>query len=271
MRWAAKAFLSLASLAVVGWGAVAGVRWLASESAFPVRRLEVVGDVQGTSLEEVQQDVRRTARGSFFSMRLAGVAREVGAISWVKSVKVARLWPDRLMIAVEGYQPAAVWSGGGFISPEGAFFRNHDISMDVISTLPIISGDATYAAEGVGYIKDFSRVAAKLGARVNELHATYRGSWKLGLEGADFGYLTIELGRGADASPVTRLQQVVDNYKHIVDEMTVPPDRIDARYTDAFAVSIPRAIIEKAEEEAAAKAAAKAARKQAKPRQKEPT
>ena len=94
------------------------------------------------------------------------------------------------------------------------------------------------------YLPIFNETAAKVGARVKAVKVTFRGSWSVVLESAKFFSLQIELGRALTPdSPVNHLRQVVDNLDRAAELLHVYPERIDARYRNAFAAQLPAAYL----------------------------
>ena len=58
---------------------------------------------------------------------------------WLKRVGVRRVWPDRLVIQFEEYQPVARWGDNGLMSKEGNIFYP-DPLQDAFSDLPQLKG-----------------------------------------------------------------------------------------------------------------------------------
>jgi cell division protein FtsQ len=80
---------------------------------------------------------------------LDGIRQRVEKVGWVKSVKVLRLMPDTLMIAVDERPRLAVWQVGGrsyVIDPTGQVIPEADPGLFV--DLPLIVGDGANLSAG---------------------------------------------------------------------------------------------------------------------------
>ena len=106
------------------------------------------------------------------------------------------------------------------------------------------------AVEGIAWVKSayVSRLwpdslyieVKRIGARVKAVKATFRGSWSVVLESPQFDSMEIELGRAlTQGGPINRLRQVLDSMDRVVAMLKAYPERIDARYKNAFAVQLP--------------------------------
>ena len=90
------------------------------------------------------------------------------------------------------------------------------------------------------YLPHFNEEVKRIGARVKAVKATFRGSWSVVLESPQFDSMEIELGRAlTQGGPINRLRQVLDSMDRVVAMLKAYPERIDARYKNAFAVQLP--------------------------------
>ena len=85
---------SVAGVAWVGMGIVAPDRW-------PIRWLEVNGDFQRVSAEQLRASLSPSLDSSFFTVDLNGLEAAAGRISWVASVDVQKIWPDTVTVTVD--------------------------------------------------------------------------------------------------------------------------------------------------------------------------
>ena len=97
-----------------------------------------------------------------------------------------------------------------------------------------------YVEQAVRYLPHFNEEVKRIGARVKAVKATFRGSWSVVLESPQFDSMEIELGRAlTQGGPINRLRQVLDSMDRVVAMLKAYPERIDARYKNAFAVQLP--------------------------------
>ncbi|MGN1209248.1 MAG: cell division protein FtsQ/DivIB [Duodenibacillus sp.] len=240
-------FATLALVAaLVFWAAHA----LWASPVFAIRSIEVRGPVETLGLEEVTRAVRRGLANegpvarvfpvNIVSADIEAVRRSVEELSWVREARVRRLWPDALHVDVVRHRSVAIWDDGRLVSEAGLLFSSNDEPIERLVRLPAFGGDPQYVAQAVHYLTLFEEQARRIGARVKGVHITFRGSWSVTLDAERFQSLTIELGRALSVNgPVVRLAQVVDNFERVSKMMQGYPDRIDARYQNAFAAKIP--------------------------------
>lgn len=245
------------TLAAVPVLAAAGVLvwFLLTAPALEIKTIEVRGPVEAAGLQEVTRTVEDTLSGNILTANIVEVKRAVEGISWIQSVYVSRLWPDSLYIEVKRHQSVAIWEDGRLVSDSGVLYVSNDEPIERLLQLPAFSGDPQYAPEAVKYLPRFNEVASAIGARVKGVKITYRGSWSVVLESAKFESMEIELGRALTrGSPVNHMRQVVDNMDRVVSMLKAYPEKIDARYKNAFAAQLPPKTFAAAAEKQAGKA-----------------
>lgn len=240
LRVFAKAFVAAAVVIV----AALTVRGLIKTPGLEIKTIEVRGPVEASGLQEVTRTVENSLNGNILTADIGRVKAALETIPWVRSACVSRLWPDSLYIEIKRHRSVAIWEDGRLVSDAGVLFVSNDEPIERLLQLPAFSGDPQYASQAVKYLPIFNETAAKVGARVKAVKVTFRGSWSVVLESAKFFSLQIELGRALTPdSPVNHLRQVVDNLDRAAELLHVYPERIDARYRNAFAAQLPAAYL----------------------------
>lgn len=239
-----------AVLAVVGvlvWGVL--------HSPFlEIKTIEVRGPVEASGLQEVTRTVEEALSGNIFTADIGAVKRAVEGITWIKSAYVSRLWPDSLYIEVKRHQSVAIWEDGRLVSEDGVLYVSNDEPIERLLQLPALSGDPQYAEQAVRYLPRFNEEARRIDARVKAVKVTFRGSWSVVLESTRFDSMEIELGRAlTQGGPINRLRQVLDSMDRVVAMLKAYPERIDARYKNAFAAQLPPQAYAAAQSEPAGK------------------
>ena len=235
-RWKAAAVCLFAALAVFGAVRMHQTPFLAIES------VEVRGPVEAMGLEEVVNAVKGSLRGNMLTADIGRVKKAVEDISWIKSAEVTRLWPDALHVDVVRHKAVAIFEDGRLVSDEGVLFSSNDEPIDRLTAMPTFSGDPQYVSQDDRLLPLFEEQAQRLSAKVKAVDATFRGSWSIVIESAQFDAMKIELGRALTKNgPAVRLAQVMDNLPDVAEMMQGYPERIDARYKDAFAARLPTA------------------------------
>ena len=144
-----------AVLLIAGGGTVGTVRFLHNPD-FAVRRLYLLGGVEGSSVAEVSQAVTSAVPGNLLFTDIDAVSEAVEALSWVKSARVTRVWPDGLRIDIDRYRAVAIWEDGRLVAADGRLFTANDESIERLAQMPMFSGDPAYAAQAAAYLPAFS-------------------------------------------------------------------------------------------------------------------
>ena len=211
---------SLAGIAWVGMGIVAPDRW-------PIRWLEVNGEFQRVSAEQLRAALSPNMNSSFFTVDMQGLEEAAGRISWVSGVKVQKVWPDTVTVMVEEYQPVAHWTTGKLVSRQGETFSVPEA--DELQGLPWLHGPDARLEDMLSVWVAMDRSLAGLGLSISRLSLDSRGSWSLELSNGTQVYL----GRN---STDERLERLLSSWDALMEEQEVPPRDIDLRYTNGFAV-----------------------------------
>ncbi len=201
--------------------------YVAHLPAFPLRAIELSGDVAHVTHEQVEAVVEKQLRGNFFTVDLERVRAAFETLPWVRVANVRRQWPDRLQVAVEEHKPFARWASTALVSAQGEVFE-----AAVNANLPVLKGPDGSAPEMVLRFQDFSRVLEPTGRRIVQMTLSNRRAWVLKLDDG----AVLELGR---ADLETRLIRFVAAYERIVLQIPHPSTHIDLRYTNGFAVRSP--------------------------------
>ncbi|MBI3527818.1 MAG: cell division protein FtsQ/DivIB [Betaproteobacteria bacterium] len=194
---------------------------------FPLRDIQLTGDVVHVTHEQVEAVVTRELRGNFFTMDLAQARAAFEKLPWVRKVNVRRQWPDRLEVAVEEHRPLARWGSTALVSAQGEVFE-----AATNTTLPVLQGPEGAAPEVVSHFQEFERVLEPIGRRIVQITMSARRAWVLKLDDGT----VLELGRDNLES---RLAGFVAAYERTVARLPRPSTYIDLRYTNGFAVRSP--------------------------------
>jgi cell division protein FtsQ len=213
-----------AGIVWVGMGIVASDRW-------PIRWLEVNGTFQRISAEQLRASLAPGIDASFFTVNLRTLRDTAAGNAWVESVAVQKQWPDTVRVTVEEYEPVAHWNQGQLISDEGKPFAVPEA--DELQGLPWLEGPEPRLDEVLRAWVDFSELLVPLGLEVDRLRLDPRGAWSLVLSNGT----RVQLGRDAADS---RLHRLLESWDELMRERPAPPQDIDLRYTNGFAVMWPR-------------------------------
>ncbi len=127
---------------------------------FPLRDIQLTGDVAHVTHEQVEAVVTRELRGNFFTVDLAHARAAFEKLPWVRKVNVRRQWPDRLEFAVEEHKPLARWGSTALVSAQGEVFE-----AAINTTLPVLQGPEGTAPEVVSRFQLFEHALEPVGRR----------------------------------------------------------------------------------------------------------
>ncbi len=121
MNRAAWMLMTPAALAVLAAAVWAFGGWQDPER-WPIRWLEVEGQLERTTSAQVRAAVAAEARRGFFVVNVERARVAVEALPWVAFAAVSRQWPDALTISVIEHQPVARWNDHALVSRRGDVF-----------------------------------------------------------------------------------------------------------------------------------------------------
>lgn len=115
-------WITLALFAAAG----AAAAWWLTEGHdardWPVRWLEVEGDLERITSAQVRAAVADHAARGFFRIDIEGARTAVEALPWVATAAVSRRWPDALVIELVEQRAVARFNDSALISREGELF-----------------------------------------------------------------------------------------------------------------------------------------------------
>ena len=223
MLWLANALYALAAILLL----YAVIFLVIHLPVFPIRHVEVKGDLRHVTYQQVSYIVTREFRGNFFTLDLARVTEAFQKLPWVRHASLRRQWPDRLEVTLEEHVALARWAAGGLVNTRGEVFQ---AASD--APLPVFSGPPGTAQEMARQYEIFRSTLAPAGLKPVELSLNARRAWQITLDNG----LTVALGR---EQVEARLARFVRYYAATVGRMPQPVAYVDLRYPNGFAVRLP--------------------------------
>lgn len=212
------------------------VLWLARQPFFAIRTITVEGDVARNSVSTIRANALPKLAGSFLTLDLAAAKRAFESVPWVRVAVVRRVWPNRLRVRLEEHKPVAIWGGESaekLVNSFGEVFEANvgDVEDDA---LPTLSGPSGSSAHVLAMFGRFDSGFAPLGARVDELEYSGRGSWQATLDSG----AVVELGRGSDDDVLARTARFVATVEQVTSRFQRPLQYADLRHHDGYAVRL---------------------------------
>jgi cell division protein FtsQ len=212
------------------------ILWLARQPFFAIRAITVEGDVARNSVSTIRANALPKLAGNFLTIDLAAAKRAFESVPWVRVAVVRRVWPNRLRVRLEEHRPVALWgaeSGEKLVNSFGEVFEANvgDVEDDA---LPTLSGPSGSSAHVLAMLGRFDAGFAPLGARVDELAYSGRGSWQATLDSG----AVVELGRGSDDDVLARAGRFVATVGQVTSRYHRPLEYADLRHSDGYAVRL---------------------------------
>lgn len=195
--------------------------------AFPLREIQINGELAHVTLEEIEGVVKRELTGNFFTLDLNATRAGFEALPWVRKANARRQWPDRLEVELEEHVPLARWGAAALVNTYGEVFA---AAYD--GKLPLFVGPQTSAKEIAIQYRYFQRSLAAIGQVPVQVQVSPRRAWQIRLDSG----LIIELGRDGIES---RLDRFIALFEGTVGRLRRKLDYVDLRYPNGFAVRIP--------------------------------
>ncbi|MGY6554120.1 MAG: cell division protein FtsQ/DivIB [Wenzhouxiangella sp.] len=220
---------SLATLVLLG-GLALGAIWLRTgvigSEQWPIRWLDVEGELVRTSASQIRSAAIGPASRGFFAADLVQVRSEIEALPWIARAEVSRHWPDALLILVEEHRPIARWNESALFSAHGEVFEAS--GSQAMQGLPRLSGSEAQREEVWKTWHWMRAYLLAIGADVSELTVDQRGAWTATLDSG----VELKLGREQVRERLLRFVQVHDELRSGERRAA----RIDLRYTNGLSV-----------------------------------
>ncbi len=220
---------TLASLVLLGSLAL-GALWMRSgligSEQWPIRWLDVEGELQRTSVSQVQAAAAVPASRGFFAVDLARVRSEIEALPWIAKAEVSRHWPDALHLRVVEHRPVARWNQNRLLSDRGEVFEV--TGSDSMQGLARLVGPDSRREEVLETWLWMRHELGGIGLDIARLAVDERGAWQLELGNG----VELILGREQIDLRLARFIAVHDLLRG--DERSLV--RVDMRYTNGLAV-----------------------------------
>ena len=213
------------------------VLWLARQPLFAIRSIAVEGDVTRNSISTIRANAAPHLAGNFLTVDLGAVRRAFESVPWVRLAVVRRVWPNRLRVQLEEHRAVAIWSVDGgaekLVNSFGEVFEANvgDVEDDA---LPTLAGPDGSSAHVLAMLARIEATLVPLGARIEQLSLSGRGSWQATLDNDS----TIELGRGSDAEVLARSARFVATVGEVTTRYHRPFESADLRHNDGYAVRL---------------------------------
>ena len=233
MNAIAVVVFTLALVALVA----AGFAWVARRPQFQFGDVRLEGDLQRNSVTTVRANAMPHLAGNFFTMDLGHTRAAFEQVPWVRHAVVRRVWPNKLVVALEEHQPVALWEGDEnsdkMVNSHGEVFEANvgDVEDD---SLPQFAGPEGTSGQVLDMYRRLQPMFASMDAEVTALRLSGRGSWKVDLDNG----ATIELGRGTQDEVTERTTRFIRTLPQVLHKFNAPLESADLRHAEGYAVKL---------------------------------
>lgn len=225
--------LIIAASVALAWTAVIALQRL---PFYPLREVQVMGELSQVQRSQIELAARRVVHGNFFTVNIDAARTAFEKLPWVRRAEVRRQWPDRLELRIEEHVPVARWRG---LDDEPRLVNNHGEvfagSIDV--PLPLFSGPEGTAPEVLARYREFEPALAKINLHPRVVTLSAREAWQIRLDNG----LLLELGRDQAKLPLAeRVARFTEHYPNVIKRSQVQIVAVDMRYPNGFTLRLAR-------------------------------
>lgn len=202
-----------------------------SQPLLPINSIQVIGELHGLKIDELQQAINSVTDGGFFSVDVRQIKQTAEQLPWAQSVSVRRVWPDTLEIAVTEQTAVARWNNNAVINDQGVLF--YPRPEDMPAQLPQLEGPDGTHLQLLDHYKEIQAILSAQGLSVARLSYNNRRSLEVDL--ADGPRLL--LGRVRDSRDSANLvARFASAYQRSFKDKSHTIESVDLRYTNGLAV-----------------------------------
>ncbi|HQS59134.1 MAG: cell division protein FtsQ [Gallionellales bacterium 35-53-114] len=192
---------------------------------FKLRTVQFTHAPQQVDMNQLNQVVKRSVSGSFFTIDLEQTRRSFEQLPWVRKVGVRRHFPWGLEVTLEEHVPMARWNNVALVNTYGEVFAGQSKL-----ALPEFNGEPETSMQLAGMYVELSKQLEILHRSITQISLSPRYAWQVQLDNG----MRLELGR---EQMQQRLARFVAVYPYSLATMQRKVNYVDLRYRNGFAVS----------------------------------
>ena len=221
------------TLAAFGFGLAKLVAVLKDEQQVPLARLNVQGELQQLSQQEIRGALTQQPLGSFFTADVNALRQRVEQLPWVAKASLRKVWPDRLSVYITEREPLAHWNGDRLVTAAGDVFKAALDEQQLARPLPRLFGPETAVDTTLAQFERVQRMLEVNGMSVAAMRLTERFAVSVVLANG----VELKLGREATLERIKRFIDLLPQIEaHKKSEQNALAT-VDLRYDTGAAVS----------------------------------
>lgn len=197
----------------------------------PINSVQVIGELHGLKIDDLQQAMQSVTNGGFFSVDVRQIKQAAEQLPWAQTVSVRRVWPDTLEIAVTEQIAVARWNNDAVINEQGNLFYPRPEDMPV--QLPQLNGPVGTHLQLLEHYKEIQLVLLEQGLSVSRISYNERRSLDVELTNGP----RLLLGRVRDSRDSSNLiARFASAYQRSFKDKSGDIESVDLRYTNGIAI-----------------------------------
>jgi len=224
----------LAFLMFAGGVSLGVWQWTALVARFdallPIRHVRIEGEFANLDPEGLQKVLLPLVQRNYFRADVAAVEQAATELPWVGAARVARVWPDTVVVVITEQTPVARWGDASLVSDAGVVFPVMPLGGADFSDLPALRGPTGREAEVLGMLTGLNEKFMARQTPVRSLRLSDRLAWTAVLsDGLEIVY--------GNRDPLGSTDRILAWLPHLGEQHSGPLRRLDLRYPRGFAVT----------------------------------
>lgn len=221
-------------LALVGAGLLAARQgealMIRFDALLPIRHVRVEGEFANLDPEALRKVLLPLLQRNYVRVDLQAVEQAAAGLPWVAAARVARIWPDTVVVDITERNPVARWGNDSLISDNGVVFPADGSGDADYSDLPSLEGPSGHEVEVLAMLKRLNEKFTKDRVTVVDLRLSERLAWKARLsDGLEIVY--------GNQDPLAATDRLLTVLLRLAEYHPGALKRLDFRYRSGFAVT----------------------------------
>lgn len=222
LNWLANLLFSIAAVLVL----YAALFVTLHLPIFPVKHVQVAGNLSHVNQEQIQLIVRKYLKGNFYTLDLQRTRSAFEKLPWARKVSVRRQWPDTIVVHIEEHRAIGRWGSIALVNQHGELFQAASDAQ-----LPIFYGPGDAVKEITQGYRSFVALLAGTPLKIQQLRLSSRRAWEMNTTDGR----QMVLGREAVNTRLAQFVQVYLQQPLIADSQW---RYADLRYPNGFALRL---------------------------------
>lgn len=215
-----------------------GVWWVIQRPVFALQVVRVEGeqkrDLRHVNTLTIREQALPKISGNFFTTNLDDVRQAFELVPWVRKASVQRVWPNKLIVALEEHEVLGTWGEDGrLISVVGDVFTANLAEAEEDAELIGFNGPDGSEKEVVTQYRQFKDWFSQIALEPEAVEYSSRYAWSVRLNNG----LRVELGKAQEPNGLKRrVDQLIKVYPQLVTRLQDNIVSVDMRYPNGLAL-----------------------------------